>query len=49
MEMSTLMQAQALYSTQLAIANANKKTGTEASKELAEINLKLQTLLKALV
>ncbi len=34
MEMSTLMQAQALYSTQLAIANANKKTGTEASKEI---------------
>jgi hypothetical protein len=34
MEMSTLMQAQSLYSTQLAIANANKKTGTEASKEI---------------
>jgi hypothetical protein len=34
MEMSTLMQAQALYSTQLSIANANKKTGTEASKEI---------------
>lgn len=34
MEMSTLMQAQALYSTQLAIANANKNTGTEASKEI---------------
>jgi hypothetical protein len=34
MEMSTLMQAQALYSTQLAIAKQNKKTGTSASKEI---------------
>ena len=34
MEMSTLMQAQALYSTQLAIAKQNKKTSTDASKEI---------------
>jgi hypothetical protein len=34
MEMSTLMQAQALYSTQLAIAKANKGTNTDASKEI---------------
>ena len=34
MEMSTLMQAQALYSTQLAITKANKGTNTDASKEI---------------
>jgi hypothetical protein len=34
MEMSTLMQAQALYSTQLAIAKQNDKTSTDASKEI---------------
>jgi hypothetical protein len=34
MEMSTLMQAQALYSTQLAIAKVNKGTNTDASKEI---------------
>ena len=34
MEMSTLMQAQALYSTQLAIAKQNDKTKTDASKEI---------------
>jgi hypothetical protein len=34
MEMSTLMQAQALYSTQLAIAKGNKGTNTDASKEI---------------
>ena len=34
MEMSTLMQAQALYSSQLAIAKANKGTNTDASKEI---------------
>ena len=34
MEMSTLMQAQALYSTQLAITKANNKTDTDASKEI---------------
>lgn len=34
MEMSTLMQAQALYSTQLAIAKANNKSNTSASKEI---------------
>ncbi len=34
MEMSTLMQAQALYSTQLAIAKANNKSNTTASKEI---------------
>lgn len=34
MEMSTLMQAQALYSTQLAIAKQNNKTKTDASKEI---------------
>lgn len=34
MEMSTLMQAQALYSTQLAIAKQNDKTKTNASKEI---------------
>jgi hypothetical protein len=34
MEMSTLMQAQALYSIQLAIAKQNKKTNTDASKEI---------------
>jgi hypothetical protein len=32
--MSTLMQAQALYSTQLAIAKANNATNTDASKEI---------------
>jgi hypothetical protein len=34
MEMSTLMQAQALYSTQLAITKANNGTNTDASKEI---------------
>lgn len=34
MEMSTLMQAQALYSSQLAIAKQNNKTKTDASKEI---------------
>jgi hypothetical protein len=34
MEMSTLMQAQALYSTQLAMAKQNDKTKTDASKEI---------------
>jgi hypothetical protein len=34
MEMSTLMQAQALYSSQLAITKANEKTSTDASKEI---------------
>ena len=34
MEMSTLMQAQALYSIQLAIAKQNKKIATDASKEI---------------
>lgn len=34
MEMSTLMQAQALYSTQLAMAKQNKKVSTDASKEI---------------
>jgi len=34
MEMSTLMQAQALYSIQLAIAKQNKKIPTDASKEI---------------
>jgi hypothetical protein len=34
MEMSTLMQAQALYSLQLAIAKQNKKITTDASSEI---------------
>lgn len=34
MEMSTLMQAQALYSSQLAIAKANNATTTDSSKEI---------------
>lgn len=34
MEMSTLMQAQALYSTQLAIAKRNKKVAGDATKEI---------------
>lgn len=34
MEMSTLMQAQALYSSQLTIAKANKKIKTDSSKEI---------------
>lgn len=34
MEMSTLMQAQALYSSQLAIAKINDKIKTDASKEI---------------
>jgi hypothetical protein len=34
MEMSTLMQAQALYSLQLAIAKENKKITTDASTEI---------------
>jgi len=34
MQLSTLMQAQALYSTQLAIAKAKNKTNTAASKEI---------------
>ena len=34
MEMSTLMQAQALYSSQLAIAKRNEKVNSDASKEI---------------
>jgi hypothetical protein len=37
MEMSTLMQAQALYSSQLAIAKAQKKISTDGSREIDTI------------